>query len=107
MLRPIDVTLTIQHAADAQRANANNSQSARPEVMQKIFAEKLEEELRQQQRQATEVDRSEKSEVHRDRKGDGTGYQGNRKRPAKKATGNSRPGSLNDYGKESMYDIKV
>ena len=107
MLRPIDVTLTIQHAPDAQRANPNNSQSARPEVMQKMFAEKLEEELRQQEKQAREVDRSEKNEVHRDRKGDGTGYQGNRRRPQKKAPANANPGRLNDLGRESMYDIKV
>ena len=107
MLRPIDVTLTIQHAADAQRANANNSQSARPEVMQKMFAEKLDEELRQKEKQAREVDGAEKNEIHRDRKGDGTGYTGNRKRPQKKPPTESKTGAKKDFTSESMYDIKV
>ena len=105
MLRPIDVTLTIKHAAEAVRGGSGDTHSGRPEVAQQMFADKLEKELREQEKQAREVTQAEKNEVTPDRKGDGSGYQRNRKRPDKKSL--TKPEKHQGLGSESMYDIKV
>ena len=105
MLRPIDVTLTIQHAAEAVRAGSGDAHSGRPEVAQQIFADKLEKEIREQEKQAREVNQTEKNEVTPDRKGDGSGYQKNRKRPEKKSL--TKPEKHQNMSGESMYDIRI
>ena len=105
MLRPIDVTLTIQHASEAIRAGAGDTHSGRPEVAQQMFAERLEKQIREQEKQAREVNQAEKNEVTPDRKGDGSGYQRNRKKPEKKPL--TKPDKHQSLSSESMYDIRV
>ena len=105
MLRPIDVTMTIQHAADAQRVGSGDPNSQRPELMQRAFADKLDEEVRRDQQRAGEVNEAEKNEVNPDRKGDGSGYRRNRRAPKKKAL--TKPDQKQAFGSESMYDIRI
>ena len=105
MLRPIDVTLTIQHAADAHRAGAGDTHAGRPEVAQQMFAERLEKQIREQEKQAREVNQAEKNEVTPDRKGDGSGYQPNRKKQERKLL--TKPEKHQSLNSESMYDIRV
>ena len=105
MLRPIDVTLTIQHASDAHRAGAGDTHAGRPEVAQQMFADRLDKQIREQQKQAQEVDQSEKNELTPDRKGDGSGYRQNKKRPNKKPL--TKPEKDQSLSRESMYDIRV
>ena len=105
MLRPIDVTLTIQHASEAHRAGAGDTHSGRPEVAQQMFAERLEKQIREQEKQAREVNQSEKSEVTPDRKGDGSGYKRSSKKQDKKPL--TKPDKSQSQSGESMYDIRV
>ena len=105
MLRPIDVTLTIQHATEAVRAGSGDTHSGRPEVAQQMFAERLEKQIREQEEQAREVNETEKNEVTPDRKGDGSGYQSKRKRQDKKPL--TKPEKRQSLSGESMYDIRV
>ncbi|MCL1844019.1 MAG: hypothetical protein FWF79_09415 [Defluviitaleaceae bacterium] len=105
MLRPIDMTLSIQHAADAARAGQQGALAARPEVASRMFADRLEKQAEQQTQQAVEVTQAEKHDVNPDRKGQGGGYNQSRKRaskPEKEKTGNK----LKPTG-ESLYDIKI
>jgi hypothetical protein len=102
MLRPIDVTLTIQHAADAHRASTDGQ--ARPEVASQMFADRLEKQTKMQEQQVMQASQSEKNEVQPDRQGHGGGYQPNRKgqkKPADKAKPQSKPTG------ESLYDIRI
>ena len=104
MLRPIDLTLTIQHASDAHRAGAGDTHAGRPEVAQQMFADRLDKQLREQEKKAEEVNQAEKNEVNPDKKGDGGGYQGNRKKQKKPLT---KPEKHQSLSGESMYDIRV
>lgn len=107
MLRPVDMALTIQHANETMRPG--DAHSGRPEVAQKAFADRLEKEIREQEKQTRQVGQSEKNEVNPDRKGDGTGYyrQGGR-RPAKKTGAKpAAPEKMREFEGESMYDIRV
>ena len=106
MLRPIDVTLSIQHATDAHRAGSGHSQSARPEVQHQMFSERLEKQARQQEQQAGEVNASEKNEVTPDRQGDGKGYYAHRRKQQKKS-GLTKPEPKKGSMGESMYDIRI
>ncbi|MCL1846177.1 MAG: hypothetical protein FWF77_09770 [Defluviitaleaceae bacterium] len=106
MLRPVDLTLTIQNAADAQRAGFQGTQAGRPEVASQMFADRLHKEVRQQEQQVGQTSLAEKADVNPDRQGDGKGYQPNRKPPNKKTEQSKvRPTKMN-VG-ESMYDIKI
>ena len=105
MLRPVDVTLTIQHASEALRANSGDAHSGRPEVAQKMFAERLEKEIREREKQAREVGQTEKNEVNPDRKGDGTGYYKQAKKQSKKPL--TKHEKSREFSGESMFDIRV
>ncbi|MDR0272531.1 MAG: hypothetical protein LBI27_04355 [Clostridiales bacterium] len=98
MLRPIDMTLSIQNSADSR---AQGAQAARPEVANQMFADRLEKQVKLQEQQ---VNQSEKSEVNPDRQGHGGGYQPNRK-PAQKKTEATKKSK--GVIKESLYDIRV
>ena len=102
MLRPVDMTLSIQNAADAARVGA---QTARPEVASQMFAERLEKQVEQQSKQVAQSNQSEKSGVQPDRDGNAGGYQPKRKpaqkKPEKKS--NTKPKLTG----ESLYDIKI
>jgi len=104
MLRPIDMTLTIQHAADAHRAGANDSNAARPEVAQQMFTDSLEKQLRAQEKQVIQSHEPEKGDVNPDRKGDGSGY--NAKRKPRQARQVKKTDTQKTTG-ESMFDIMV
>jgi len=104
MIRPLDIGITIQHAADAQRAAPNSL--GRPEVAQQQFADQIDKQVQRQQQQVIKGEQTEKGDVNPDRKGDGSGYQ-RRKPPNKKsklameAAKNAKPSG------ESMYDIRI
>ncbi|MCL2216057.1 MAG: hypothetical protein FWB91_03445 [Defluviitaleaceae bacterium] len=104
MLRPIDMTLTIQHAADAHRAGSGDANAARPEVAGQMFADRLEKQAKLLEKQVNQTDQSEKKDVNPERQGHGGGYQPNRKPKQKKA---SAPANQNKPIGESMYDIRV
>ena len=106
MLRPIDMTLTIQHAADAHRAGTSDSGSARPEVASQMFADRLEKQARLQEQQVQNTNAAEKNDVNPDRQGHGKGYQPNRKKNAKRPEKGKFAGDR-DTIRESMFDIKV
>ena len=103
MLRPIDMTLTIQNAAEAHRANINTN-AARPEVAQQQFADRMEKQVREQEQQVKKSDQSERSDVNPDRQGHGGGYQPRRKPAAKKES--SVKAERKATG-ESLYDIRI
>jgi len=104
MLRPIDMTLTIQHAADANRAGRGDANAARPEVASQMFADRMEKQLKMQEKQVNQANESEKQDVNPDRNGHGGGYQSNRKPRQKKA---SSTGVKSKPTGESMYDIRI
>lgn len=104
MLRPIDLTVTIQGAAEAQRAGMQGNQAGRPEVAGQMFAERLEKQVRQQEQQVAQANEADKPDVNPDRKGHGGGYQPNRKQ---KKTEPPKPKTSKPLLGESMYDIKI
>ena len=101
MLRPIDMAITVQHAADAARAGTNQAQG-RPEVAQQQFTDRLEKQVKMQEKQVQSTNESENSNVNPDRQGHGGGYQPNKKKGQKKQETTRR-----NLPKESMYDIRV
>ena len=103
MLRPIDMTLTIQNSSEAVRAGAVGLHSERPEVAGQMFADRLEKQVRMQEQQVNKTPESEKNDVNPDREGHSGGYQPNRKPTRKKP---DKPKIPKPSG-ESLYDIKV
>jgi len=104
MLRAVDMALTIQHSADAQRAGAGTANAARPEVAAQMFADKLEKQAKLQEQQVVQLNNAEKNDVKGDRKGNGSGYMANRKpRQKKSGTSDEKP----KHAGESMFDIVV
>jgi len=105
MLRPIDMSLTIQNAAEAQRAGAQGAQSARPAVAAAMYADRLEKQARMEEQQVIKATEAEKKDVNPDGKGHGGSYQPRgRKKPDEKAkpvAPKKKP-----YG-ESLFDIKA
>ena len=100
MLRPIDMTMTIQGASEAHRTGA---QTARPEAMNQMFADSLEKKVKMQEQQVIQSNQSEKSEVQPDREGHGGGYNPKRK-PAQKKP---EPQKKSKPSGESLYDIMI
>ena len=105
MLRPIDMTLTIQHAADAHRAGTSDSGAARPEVASQMFADRLEKQARLQEQQVQNANQSEQTDVNPDRQGHGKGYQPNRKKP--KRPEKKKYAGDKELIRESMFDMRV
>ncbi|MCL2707686.1 MAG: hypothetical protein FWF03_01080 [Defluviitaleaceae bacterium] len=103
MLRPIDLTITIQHASEANRAQ--NQDNARPEVAQHQFAEKLNKEVQHNDQHVTQTNKAEENRVERDGKGPGGKKGGGKKRreAEKKA---AKPLVMNQRG-GSMLDISI
>jgi len=104
MLRPIDLTLTIQNAANAQRAGIQGTQAGRPEVASQMFADRLEKQVRQQEQQVAHPAQIDKPDVNPDGKGHGGKYQPNRKNEKKSDT---KPKATKVNAGESMYDIRI
>jgi len=105
VLRPIDMTLTIQGSAEAHRAGAQGAQAARPEVASQMFTDRLEKQLRMQEQQAQEINQSDKADVQPDRQGHGGGYKPKRK-PSQKKPETAKSKTPKPIG-ESLYDIKI
>jgi len=104
MLRPIDLTMTIQHAADAQRVNTNTQ--GRPEVTAQQFADRMEKQNKLENSQVIKSNESEKSDVNPDREGFGGGYQPRKRKPQtqdKKTDSKAK----NSNVAESLYDFKI
>ena len=106
MLRPIDMTLTIQHAADAHRAGTSDSGAARPEVASQMFADRLEKQARLQQQQVQNTNQSEHNALDPEREGRGGAYQQNRKRKSKKPEKGKFVGDKENI-RESMFDMRI
>ncbi|MCL2386293.1 MAG: hypothetical protein FWC89_01970 [Defluviitaleaceae bacterium] len=104
MLRPIDMTLTIQGSAEANRAGQQGALAGRPEVSSQMFADRLEKQVKQQQEQVVQGNKAEKNDVNPDRQGHGGGYQPQRK---KKPDDKAKAGVKSKPTGESLYDIKV
>ena len=105
MLRPIDMSITVQHAADAQRATSEG-QGARPEIAHQQFADRLEKQARLQEQQVIKSNQSEKNDVNPDRQGFGGGYQPRRK-TKKQQEKEKASKSQSNRVTESLYDIKI
>jgi hypothetical protein len=103
MMRPIDLTLTIQNSSEVVRAGAQGLQAARPEVASQMFADRLEKQVQQQQQQVNKSPESEKGDINPDRDAHGGGYQSKRKPSQKKS---EKPKTTKPSG-ESLYDIRV
>ena len=103
MLRPIDVTMTIQGSAEAHRAGQQGALAGRPEVASQMFADRLEKQTKLQQSQVIETNQTEKQDVNPDRQGHGGGYNPQRKNAKK--TEKPKPKHLKTG--ESLYDIKI
>ena len=104
MLRPIDVTMTIQGSAEAQRAGLQGSQAGRPEVASQMFADRLHKQVREQEQQVSQTEQTEQSNVNPDGRGHGGGYQSKRK---DKKTGTGKDSKSPKPTGESLYDIKI
>jgi hypothetical protein len=103
MLRPIDLTMTIQHAADAQRVNTNTQ--GRPEVAAQQVADRMEKQSKLDSSQVIKSNESEKSDVNPDREGFGGGYQPRKKKPQGKKSTDGKVKASNVS--ESLYDFKI
>ncbi|MCL2199616.1 MAG: hypothetical protein FWB80_11910 [Defluviitaleaceae bacterium] len=104
MLRPVDMTLTIQATTDTTRAGTQGANAARPEVASQMFADRLEKQTKMQESQVVKSNESEKSDVNPDRQGHGGGYQPNRRNaPKKEEPKKAKP----RFAGESLYDIKI
>ena len=101
MLRPIDMTMTIQGASEAHRAGA---QTARPEAASQMFADRLEKQVKMQEQSIMQSNQSEKADVQPDREGHGGGYKPKRKPAQKKPEPEKK--NKKSIG-ESLYDIKI
>ena len=106
MLRPIDMNLTIKHAADANRVQGEGA-FARPEHAQQMFSERLQREARQNEQQINQTHQAENNNINPDGRGNAGGY--NRKRkpatPAKEDE-KSKPKQAPRVG-GSLFDISV
>ncbi|MCL2203221.1 MAG: hypothetical protein FWB88_04720 [Defluviitaleaceae bacterium] len=104
MVRPIDISLNIQHAADMARAGSTQNQG-RPEVTMQEFANRLEKQAREQQEQVQKSEHTEKNDVNPERQGYGGGYTA--KRNAAKKKPEAKKKSPQAVVGESLFDIRV
>jgi len=100
MLRPIDMAITVQHAADVARSATNQ---ARPEVAHQQFTDRLEKQVEMQKKQVQNSNEAEKNNVNPDQKGNGGGYQPRKKTDKKKPEAAKKQ----SFKSESMYDIMI
>jgi hypothetical protein len=103
MLRPIDMTLTIQGSASVEASRAAAAQATRPEVAAQMFADRLEKQMRQQEQQVMKSAEAEKADVNPDRQGHGGGYKPKHKRDKEE----EKPKPKAKPAGESLYDIRV
>ena len=106
MLRPVDMTLSIQGTTELHRAGTQGANAARPEVANQMFADRLEKQTRLQESQVVKSNESEKSDVQPDRQGHGGGYQPNRSKKKPEEAKKEKPKKVPGTG-ESLYDIKI
>ena len=103
-LRPIDMTITIQNASEANRVQQSND-NTRPEIAQQQFADRLNKEVQLSDQQVAQTPKSEHARVDRDGRGNTGGKDsGQKKKPADKKTG--KPPAARSSG-GSMFDISV
>jgi len=102
IVRPIDMTITIQNAADANRAGSN--EHARPETVQQQFAERLQKEFQLNDQHVMQTNKTEENRVDRDGRGNGGGGPGG-KRGGKDKKDARAPRQITGGG--SMLDISV
>lgn len=105
MVRPIDISLNIIHAADMSRIGANEQQG-RPEIAAQQFAERMEKHARQQQEQVQRQENAERPTVNPDGRGHG-GYEAQRKPVMKKKADEKKKAPMQKRQGESMYDIRI
>ncbi|MCL2048948.1 MAG: hypothetical protein FWG87_09490 [Defluviitaleaceae bacterium] len=101
MLRPIDVTITIQNSGDAGRVGQTNA--ARPEIAAQMFADRLEKQVKQQEQQVAKTQNADNPDVDPDRQGHGGGYKPKHKRTKPEEKPKPKPKATG----ESLYDIMI
>ena len=97
MLRPIDMTITVQRTPELNRSQTG--ENARPEVAFQQIAEKVNRDTQQQDRQVSQTNKSEGERVDPDGRGSGGGgARGKKKGQEKKdkKTASSNGGSMFD-----------
>lgn len=104
MLRPVDMTLSLQATTDTTRAGTQGINAARTEVANQMFADRLEKQAKLEESQVVKSNESEKSDVNPDRQGHGGGYQSNRKNQKKTEEPKKAKPKFNS---ESLYDIRI
>ena len=81
-LRPIDMTITVQHASEVSRSHTGDQ--ARPEIAQQQFADKLNRETQLQDHQVLQSHKSEEGKVDPDGRGNSGGRGSGKKKDDKK-----------------------
>ena len=99
MLRPIDLALNI---GNAQAMRGGEAQNARPEIAMQQFADRLEKQVKAGQEQVIRQEAPQKSNVNKDREGQGKGYKPKAKQKPKEETKKDKA-----VVRESMFDMLV
>jgi hypothetical protein len=106
MIRPIDINLNIQHAAEVVRVGTAESQG-RPEIAAQHYADRLEKQARQQQEQVQRKDAADKNSVNPDGKGYGGFNQKRKPGPVKNRDGDKNKKPQPGAEGESRYNILI
>ncbi|MCL2664422.1 MAG: hypothetical protein FWE82_02305 [Defluviitaleaceae bacterium] len=99
-LRPIDVSITVQRTPEMRA----QTEGLRPEIAQTQFADKLNKDIAQQERQVNQPQKTEDAKVQPDGKGN-AGYAGKQKKRGKNAQPTDKNKQTGQSG--SMLDILV
>ena len=100
-LRPIDMTITVQHASEVSRPHTGDQ--TRPEIAQQQFADKLNRETQLQDQQVLQTNKAEEAKVDPDGRGSGGGHRGSGKKKDDKKK-SQKPVSTTGGG---MFDVSI
>ena len=99
---PIDTSITLQRTVDLTRMPSGET-LARPEMLQDEFAERFNREIRQQEQQINQSNKTEENLVNKDGRGN-SGYDSKKK---KKDNKNAKPSSDITKTGGSLFDISI
>jgi len=106
MIRAVEINMNIQNTPEMARM-LNNANQARPDITAQQFTDRLDKQTKLQQEQVQKTEEATKNDVNPDRRGDGGGYQGNKKKPPAKKTLAKPAKPANRGDGESMFNILV
>ena len=101
-IRPIDISITIQQSTNMNRVQSG--ENVRPEVAHQEFADRLNREVTQQERQVNQPPKSENGRINPDAKGNNQ-QDRQRKKKGKKDSSDGNGEGVRQSG--SMLDIRV